>query len=105
MPVYSFRNKDTDEEWEDMMSYSASEKYLEENPHIERFIGKAPGLVQATGDRTKTPNGFKEVLSKIAENNPNSKLANTYGKKDKKSVIVRDAVQRVQKKLGDNISE
>ena len=105
MPIYSFRNNTTGEEFEEMMSMSAADQYLEENPHIERFIGKAPSLVQATGDRTKTDDGFKEVLSKIADANPNSNLASDYGKKDKKSVTVRNAVQRVQKKLKGNISE
>jgi len=88
-----------------MMSISAADQYLEENPHIERFISKAPGLVGGTGDRTKTDDGFKEVLSKIADANPNSNLASDYGKKDKKTVAVRNAVQRVQKKLKGNISE
>lgn len=86
------------------MGISAADKYLEENPHIERFPSGAPALVGGTGDRTKTDDGFKEVLSKIADANPNSALANTYGKKDKRSVAVRDSVQRVQKKLG-KISE
>jgi len=67
--------------------------------------GKATALIGGTGDRTKVDGGFKEVLSKIADANPNSNLASDYGKKDKKSVMVRDAVQRVQKKLGGNISE
>ena len=88
-----------------MMGISAADKYLEENPHIERFPNGAPALVGGTGDRTKTDDGFKEVLSKIADANPNSPLASDYGKKDKKSVAVRDAVQRVSKKLKGNISE
>lgn len=86
------------------MSYDESVKLLEDNPHYEKFPGGAPALVGGTGDRTKTDDGFKEVLSKIADANPNSALANTYGKKDKRSVAVRDSVQRVQKKLG-KISE
>lgn len=104
MPNYSFRNKETGEEWEEFMGISEADQFLENNPHVERFVSRAPGLVGGTGDRTKTDGGFKEVLSKIAEANPNSALANTYGKKDKKSVAVRDSVQRVQKKLG-KISE
>ena len=105
MPIYSFRNNITGEEFEEMMSFSALDQYLEENPHVEKVFSKAPGLVQATGDRTKTDDGFKEVLSKIADANPNSNLASDYGKKDKKTVAVRNAVQRVQKKLKGNISE
>jgi len=104
MPNYSFRNKETGEEWEEFMGISEADQFLENNPHVERFVSRAPGLVGGTGDRTKTDGGFKEVLSKIAEANPNSALASDYGKKDKKSVAIRDSVQRVQKKLG-KISE
>lgn len=100
MPTYSFRNKDTGEEWDDMMSIKTAEEFLEDNPHIERFLSGAPSTVHGTGDRTKTDNGFKEVLSKISEANPNSALAGDYGKKDAKSVKVRDIVQKVSKKLG-----
>ena len=105
MPIYSFRNNITGEEWDESMSYDESVKYLEDNPHFEKFPGGAPALIGGTGDRTKTDDGFKEVLSKIADANPNSNLANDFGKKDKKSVAVRDAVQRVSKKLKGNISE
>jgi hypothetical protein len=66
--------------------------------------GKATALIGGTGDRTKPDDGFKEVLSKIADANPTSKLADDYGKKDKKSVAVRDSMKRVKKKLG-SISE
>ena len=105
MPIYSIRNNDTGEVHEEMMSWDSLQEYLSANPNYESIITKAPGLVQATGDRTKTDDGFKEVLSKIADANPNSNLASDYGKKDKKSVTVRNAVQRVQKKLKGNISE
>ena len=105
MPIYSIRNKKTGEEWEEIMSWSSLQEYLEANPQFESIITKAPGIIGGTGDRTKTDDGFKEVLSKIADANPNSNLASDYGKKDKKSVTVRNAVQRVQKKLGGNISE
>lgn len=100
MPIYSFRNKETGEEWDELMSISSAEEYLKENPSIERFISKAPGLVGGTGDRTKTDGGFKEVLSKIAHANPNSQLANDHGPKDRKSVAIRDTVQRVAEKVG-----
>lgn len=103
MPIYSIRNKKTGEEWEEMMSWSSLQEYLEANPNLESIITKAPGLVGGTGDRTKTDDGFKEVLSKIAEANPTSELANTYGKKDKKSAAVRDSMNRVKKKVGGKI--
>lgn len=103
MPVYSFRNNETGEEYDRIMSWDAKVEYLEENPNIESIITGAPGLVSNTGDRTKPPSGFKEVLSKIADANPNSKLANDYGKKDHKSVKIRETVQKQTSKiLGDD---
>lgn len=93
MPIYSFRNNETGEEYDKIMSWDDKVEYLKENPHLESIITGAPGLVGGTGDRTKPPSGFKEVLSKIADANPNSKLANDYGKKDHKSVKIREAVQ------------
>ena len=104
MPIYNIRNKKTGEEWEEMMSWSSLQEYLEANPQFESIITKAPGIIGGTGDRTKPDDGFKEVLSKIADANPTSKLADDYGRKDKKSVAVRDSMKRVRKKLG-KISE
>ena len=98
MPTYKFHNKNTGEVWEDFMGISASEEYLKENPHIEKMVAGAPGLVSGHGDRTKTNGGFKEVLSKIAEANPTSALANDYGKKDAKSVAVRNITQKYRPK-------
>tara|TARA_B100000035_G_C20787428_1_gene459640 strand:+ start:132 stop:431 length:300 start_codon:yes stop_codon:yes gene_type:complete len=94
MPTYKFHNKDTGEVWEEFMGISAADDMLKDNPHIERLVNGAPGLVGGTGDRTKPDGGFKEVLSKISEANPTSALANTYGAKDAKSVAVRNLVQK-----------
>lgn len=38
MPTYTFRNKETNEEFTEMMSMSSREKYLSDNPHIEQVI-------------------------------------------------------------------
>ena len=86
MPLYSFRNNETGEEYDLMMKYSDKVQYLENHPEIESIISGAPGLVKGTGDRTKPPSGFKEVLSRISEANPTSALANDFGHKDHKSV-------------------
>ena len=103
MPIYSFRNNETGEEYDMMMKYDDKVEYLDKNPEIESIITGAPGLVSGTGDRTKPPSGFKEVLSRIADANPNSPLANDYGKKDHKSVKIREIIQKQTKQiLGDN---
>jgi len=99
MPTYSFRNKETGEVHDKFMSFSAREDYLASNPEIETIVTGAPGLVKGTGDRTKPPAGFKEVLSRIADANPNSALANDYGKKDHVSVKKREVIQKHTKKI------
>ena len=99
MPTYKFHNKDTGEVWEEFMGISAADDMLKDNPHIERLVNGAPGLVGGTGDRTKPDGGFKEVLSKISEANPTSALANDFGKKDHKSVAVRNLAQKHRAKM------
>ena len=104
MPTYTIENTITGEVYEDFMSISDKEALLENNPHLRQIIG-APNIVGGTGDRTRPPDGFKQVLSRIADANPTSGLADTYGGKDKKSSAVRDSLKRVKKKLGPIYSD
>ena len=64
MPTYSFRNKETGEIFDELMSMSSRETYLNDNPHLETIITSAPAFV---GDHIviKKDSGFKEVLQKI----------------------------------------
>lgn len=75
MPTYTFRNKETGETFEEFMSISGRDVYLEKNPHLETLITGAPSL----GDPvrlgvTRPDSGFKEVLQKIHEKTPGSRL-------------------------------
>lgn len=75
MPTYEFRNKETGETFEKFLSITNKEIYLSENKHIERIFTTTP----AFGDSVRlglkqTPDGFKEVLHKIASNNHKSNL-------------------------------
>jgi hypothetical protein len=97
MPLYSFRNNETGEEYDMLMKYDDKVDYLKNHPQIDSIITGAPGLVKGTGDRTKPPDGFKEVLSKISESNPNSALAKDYGKKDHVSVKKREIIDKHRK--------
>ncbi len=97
MPFYRLRDTNTGEEWEQLLGISECDQYLIDNPHIERLFNGAPLLVGGHGDRVKPDNGMKEMLSRVAEANPHSPLANRYGHKDSKSVKVRDTVQKHNK--------
>lgn len=105
MPTYNFENTETGEITQEIMKISERDTYLENNPNLKPIMLAAPGTVKATGDRTKAPNGFKEVLSKISESNPTSALAGDYGHKDHKSVTTRNIVQKHRDKAGGDLTQ
>tara|TARA_B100000085_G_scaffold258453_1_gene260547 strand:+ start:81 stop:374 length:294 start_codon:yes stop_codon:yes gene_type:complete len=88
MPLYEFYNEEIDEQYELMMTYDNKVKYLKKNPHIREIIG-APKIVGGVGDRVKTDDGFKEVLSKIGENHKGSHLHKKSVKEIKTKEIVK----------------
>ena len=78
MPTYVFRNKETGEQFEQVMRMSELDPFRAENPHLETVIQSV-----AFGDPTKLSttrkfdSGFKEVLQKIHERSPGSELNKT----------------------------
>jgi len=101
MPIYSFQDKQG-VVGDDMMSYADKLIDLEANPDIISLITKAPAIASSRGgDRTKPPAGFQDVLSRVADANPYSNMADDYGKKDPTNVKLRETVKGVKKKVGD----
>jgi len=74
MPLYDFKNKDTGEVFEKMMSISAKEEYLAANPNIEPVLGANMLIDPVRLGVRKTDQGFKEVLQRIHEKTPGSQL-------------------------------
>ena len=113
MPTYTFYNTETDEQFDDFMSWSQRETYLKENPHIEPMLTTA-ALV---GDHivNRIDGGMKDTFSRIAEAHPNSPLADRFGSsrnsKQKKienigkkhGLVRKDGSQNVGK-LGNKVS-
>ena len=95
MPTYLFRNTNTGEIHERLMSMTAREDYLKENPHMVTII-QAPMLVSgvSTSKQNKVPDGFKEVLSRVAEAHPTSSVAEKHGRKSIKDVKTREIVKK-----------
>lgn len=105
MPTYSFINTTTGEEFDMFMSYSARETYLNENPNIQSQV-TAAAIVSgvSTSTQYRVPNGFKEVLSKVAEAHPTSVVADKHGKKSIKQVKTEQVVKKhIQKVTGVKI--
>jgi len=77
MPLYDFKNKETGETFEKMMSISAKEEYLKENPNIESILGMNMMIDPFRLGVRKSDQGFKEVLQRIHEKTPGSQLNKT----------------------------
>jgi len=91
MPIYTFYNKRTKKEYDDMMSISEMEEYLKKNKHISQVI-KGLNIVSGTG--IKQDGGWKDNLSRIAEAHPNSALADRYGKKSTKEIKTKQVLAK-----------
>jgi hypothetical protein len=78
MPVYAFKNKDTEEIEEHTLRISEYDKFKEDNPHLERYIDGSPGMSDPVRlGLVKPSEGFREVLRNIQKGSPRSKI-NTF---------------------------
>ena len=93
MPLYSFLNTETGEEFESFMSISAREDYLQTNPTINAVM-TAAAIVSGVSLTGKVPDGFKEVLSKISENHKSSEVASRHGKRSSKEIKTKQLVDK-----------
>jgi hypothetical protein len=93
VPLYSFLNTETGEEFESFMSMSAREEYLKTNPTIQSVVTSA-AIVSGVSITGKVPDGFKEVLSKISESHKSSEVANRHGKRSAKEIKTKQLVDK-----------
>jgi hypothetical protein len=65
MPTYSFKDKETLEEFEKSMTNSDRELFLEENLHIQQIFKVFPGVVDSVRVGVRRPDdNFRDVLKK-----------------------------------------
>jgi len=102
MPVYTFRNKKTGEEWDDLMSIAEMESFTKKR-NIE-LVPTAAMLVGSVGQMdSKIDGGFKEVLGKISDAHPHSALADRYRKRDSKEAKSKAALDKIKRKYGASL--
>ena len=95
MPLYTFRDKTTGEEWDELLSFSGREELIKD-PNIEQVI-TAPAIISGiSGVTHKTDSGFKDMMSRIAEANPHSPMAQTHGSKGIRESKTRAAVNKAR---------
>ena len=97
MPTYNFVDTETGEEFEALMKISERETFLKENPHIQSVI-MAPAIVGGVSIKDKVPDGFKEVLSKVAESHKGSSVGKKHYKRSIKETKTKRVVDSLYKK-------
>lgn len=98
MPTYTFIDKSTNEVFDVIMSMKDFDDYKKENPTHERYFDEAPQIVSGTSTSLRTDDGFKEVLSKVAEAHPTSPLADQYKRKSIKEARTERVVKKYRQK-------
>jgi len=99
MPIYTFYNKRTKKQFDEMMMIAEMEEYLKKNKHITQVL-TGLNIVASTGSRTmKTDSGFKDVLSKIGEAHPQSALAQQTTKKSIKQIKTEQAMAKNKRRI------
>ena len=94
MPIYTFENTKTGKVYDEMMTISEMESYLKKNKHIRQQIHSVNIVGGIKGITHKNDQGFKEVLSKIAEKHPASALAKEHGKKSIKQIRTEQVIKK-----------
>lgn len=103
MPTYTFHNKETDEVWDELCSFSEKTAFLEANPHIRSIITSAPKLVASRyTSGLKNDEGWNENLARIAEAHPNSALAERHGSKSIKESKNREIIKKWRAQTGSS---
>jgi hypothetical protein len=69
MPIYQFRNKETEEVFEINLKISEYDDYMKENPNLERYYTTAPGIT--SGHKTARQlagSEWNDLLGRIKKN-------------------------------------
>lgn len=93
MPIYTFRDTDTDEVFDIMMSMNDLDAYKVQNPTHARVLS-APAIVSGVSLTGKLDDGFKDVISKISSAHPDSPLAQQHGRKSIKQAQTERALKK-----------
>jgi|SRR5210317_466041 hypothetical protein len=99
MPIYTFYNKKTKKEYDDMMSISEMEEYLSKNKHITQVLQPINIVAGVSGLTHKNDQGWKENMQRIAEAHPTSPLGERYGKKSIKQIRTQQALKKNKQRL------
>lgn len=76
MPTYVFKNTDTEEVFEKIMSYDEKVEFLNNNPNVTSIIATAGIIGGISMDSGRLPEGFKDKLRLIKQKHPRANGVN-----------------------------
>ena len=94
MPIYTFENTKTGKVYDDMMTISEKEDFLEKNKHIKQKLTTINIVGGVQGITHKTDGGWKDNLSRIADAHPTSELAQQHRRRSIKEVKTQQVVEK-----------
>ena len=96
MPTYTLEYKETGEQHEVVMSFGEMQEY--KKLHNLKQIIQAPSIVSGARVSTGKLGGFKEVLQRVGENNPNSFVDKAHNRRTAKQVKTDAIVKKHKEK-------
>lgn len=99
MPTYTFLNKETGEEFDELIKLADYDQFLIDNPHLSRVI-TAPNI---SGDSVglgfrRNDDGFNDLMHRIGKANRGSHVAEKYVSKSATEVKVSQTVDKHKKR-------
>ena len=99
MPTYDFENTKTGEVTTEFMSIAELDNFKKNNPHMKQLVSKINIVSGVMGmGRMKTDGGWKDMLNRIGNAHPGSKVHDIYGSKSIKEVKTRQVLEKHQKR-------
>lgn len=100
MPKYGWYDPETDQEFETDMTYEEMQQFKKDNPELEqRFnLNFVSSQYMTTGG--KMDDGWKDMLGRIADENPESDVKDYGRRRTAKEIKTREAIDKNRKRLG-----
>ena len=100
MPRYGWYDPSTDEEYETDMTYDEMQQFKKDNPGLEQRFNLNFTSSQYMSTGGKMDDGWKEMLGRIADENPDSDLKDYGRRRTGKEVKTMDAINKNRRRLG-----
>ena len=98
MPIYSFENIKTGQEYTEQMSMAELDTYLKKNKNIRQVFTSLNIVGGVAGLTHKPDSGWNDTLQKIAEKHPGSPLGEKYRKKSIKEIRTKQVLDKHRKR-------